>query len=537
MPNAYLVLALNCHLPYVRHPEHDEFLEEDWLYEAVAETYLPLLHVLWRLRDDAVPSRVCLSISPPLCEMLENTLLQHRCRRYLERRAELAESEAARPGGDCLAARRMYGTFYRRALATFVDSCGCRLLPAFAELAQEGRIELMASAATHALLPLLGTPQGRRAQVSVGVRSFRKHFGHDPTGFWLPECAYEPGVERLLAQFGIGYTILETHGLLMAQPPPQFGVFAPLETPAGVYAFGRDVESSRAVWSATEGYPGDPAYREFHRDLGLDGPDERLGPCRHPDGLRRPIGLKYYRVTGGVPLDRKEPYDPEPALLRAAQHARAFVRDRAGQAARVRRAAGCDPAIVAPYDAELFGHWWFEGPAFLEGVLRAAAATPDLECVTPTDYIRRVLPRSESRQTGQPALSTWGDRGYFEVWVNRSNDWLYQRVRRAEAEMVRSARRLRPSSGDVLRAMNQCARELLLAQSSDWAFHLCSGGAARYAAHRFEELMNRFDRLLAGAHFGRVDPGLLRLCERQDDLFPDIDFRAFDGRAPAGPSD
>ncbi len=528
MAKGYLIPVLHCHLPYVRHPEHDDFLEEDWFYEAVAETYVPLLLMLKRLQAEGSRFRLTLSISPTLCEMMCNELLRARCVRYLERHVELAQKEVARTRGTPFArAAEMYLERYRCVHSAYVGRYERDIVGPFRELARSGHIELIGSAATHALLPLLGEEQGKAAQVRVGLGSFRKHFGRAPEGFWLPECAYESGLEALLAQNGIRYFFVDTHGVLLAEPQPPFGVFAPLRTPAGPYAFGRDVESSRQVWSADEGYPGDPLYREFYRDLGHDAQLDYLRPYLHADGVRRNLGLKYHRITGNVPLDRKEPYDPAAAHRRAVQHADAFVRERAAQAARVRRATGAVPVIVCPYDAELFGHWWFEGIWFLERVLRQVDRTRDLECVTPGEWLSEYLPEGHARQSGQPAFSSWGYRGYLDVWVNGSNDWMYPRLHAAESAMIRASAHFASTDGLVRRALNQCARQLLLAQASDWAFLVSTGTASHYARRRFNQLMDRFDVLLAQAEGGAVQPDVLRQYESLDDAFPELDHTVF----------
>jgi 1,4-alpha-glucan branching enzyme len=535
MSRGHLLLVLHCHLPYVRHPEHEDFLEEDWFFEAVAETYVPLLQTLEGLYRDGVPFRVTLSFSPTLCEMLENALLQERCVRYLERRVELAAKEVVGKASTPFAeAARMYRRHYETVHETFAGRCGRRLLPAFARLAADGDVELLGSAATHALLPLMGTPEARRAQVALGLRSFARHFGGRPQGFWLPECAYGPGLDALLGRFGIRYFFLDTHGVLLAEPRPPHGVFAPLETPAGTYAFGRDFESSRQVWSAREGYPGDPAYREFHRDLGFDAGLEYLRPYLPADGVRRPLGFKYHRVTGDAPLGRKEPYGPAAAAERAKAHAAHFVSQRAAQAAAVAQATGLDPVIVCPYDAELFGHWWWEGPQFLAEVFRLVAGRDDLEWVTGSECLDNVT--AGARQQGRPAQSTWGNGGYFDVWVNPASDWMYPMLLTAEASMVQSATLMPRADGLLRRALNQCARSLMLAEASDWPFLISTDSAAQYARRRFTDLLGRFSDLMAQVRAGRVDESLLERCEFLDDAFPEADYTLFGPRGqPARP--
>jgi len=533
MPTGHLLLVLHCHLPYVRHPEHEDFLEEDWFYEAVAETYVPLLNMMERLAADGVPFRAALSITPTLCEMMADDLLRRRCARYLERHVELGEREVERtrrtPFAEAaLLHRRCYETAYR----TFVERLGCRLLGGFLELQRAGLVELIGSTATHALLPLLRTPEGRRAQVAAGLDNFRKHFGSMPQGFWLPECAYEPGLDALLADFGLRYFFLDTHGVLLAGPRPPLGVFAPLFTPAGPAAFGRDVESSHQVWSATEGYPGDPEYRDFYRDLGYDADLDYLRPYLGPDGRRRHLGFKYHRITGrDVHMGDKEPYVPFRAAERVRAHAEHFVRQRLEQVRRVHAATGIDPVIVCPYDAELFGHWWFEGPQFLEAVARRLAGVNGVDWASPLECLERCAAAdSACHQEGSPAFSTWGDGGYLDVWVNGANDWIYDPLEEAERRMIRAAAAYPDAEGLQRRALNHCARLLLLAQASDWAFLMATGTADAYARNRFNELMGRFRLLLGQVEEGTICAGTLAELERLDAAFPELDYAVFHPR-------
>src|SRR5258708_2323615 len=246
----------------------------------------------------------------------------------------------------------------------FVDSYHHNIAEGFKRFQDSGRLELMTCAATHGYLPLLDMGEGAvRAQVATGLQFHEAYFGKKPEGFWLPECGYQPGHDALLKEYGIKYFFLETHGLLQASPRPQYGTFAPIICPSGVAAFGRDLESSKQVWSSKEGYPGDPDYREFYRDVGYDLEESYLHPYLQPEGIRRFTGLKYYRVTG--PTDQKEPYNPSRALQKAEEHALDFLARRKKQAADVGQWMDRPPQVVCMYDAELFGHWWYEGPDFL----------------------------------------------------------------------------------------------------------------------------------------------------------------------------
>jgi 1,4-alpha-glucan branching enzyme len=356
--------------------------------------------------------------------------------------------------------------------------------------------------------------------VGTGLELHRSVFG-ESRGFWLPECGYQPGLERALGDLGIRYFFLESHGVLQALPRPPYGTFAPILCPNGVAAFGRDQESSRQVWSSKEGYPGHPDYREFYRDAGFDLTEERLAPFVRPSGVRRFTGLKLHRVTG--PGDHKEPYDPPRAQARAREHAGDFLSSRRRQLAEAARWMDRPPHLSCLYDAELFGHWWFEGPDFLHQLFKLGHEEGGLSFVTPSE----VLDLHPATHRTQPVFSSWGVGGYSEFWLNEKNDWIYPPMHRASRELSEALEKIRAPKGPVKRALEQAARELLLAQSSDWAFMMRTGSHKAYAEARFKIHLNRFDRLLSLARSGKVEEKFLSEVEERDNLFPDIDLKPF----------
>lgn len=523
----HLILFLHAHLPYVRHPEHDEFLEEDWLYEAITETYVPILRALEGWRRDGVPARLTMSLTPPLTEMLRDELLTARYARRLSRLIDLAEKEVKRTANDA-----RFHTTAKLYLDRFVDTLdrferlyGRDLVGAFAQMQDAGLLEVVTSTATHAFLPVFATDMAyARAQIRVGAESYRRHFKRNPPGIWLAECGYMPGVDRLLADEGITYFLVDTHGVTFAEPPPVLGSFAPIVCPSGVLAFPRDPESSKQVWSAEEGYPGDGRYREFYRDLGYDAP-ELPDYFKLWNGERRNIGIKYHRITArGTPLDKKEPYHRGWALEAADAHAGNFVFNRAKQIEHQRHALGRPPVVVAPYDAELFGHWWFEGPEFIDLVVRKAAYDQHVfRLSTPSDVIRSGMPA----QVATPATSSWGANGYGEVWLNDTNDWIWPHVHRAAERMARLATERPHADGILRRSLNQAARELVLASSSDWPFIMTMGTMVPYAERRVREHITRFNRLHDQIVHGVIDEAELTRLEGLDNIFATLDYRDF----------
>ncbi len=524
--SGHLLLVLHAHLPFVRHPEDPHFLEEQWLVEAVTETYIPLLGRLEALVRDGIRARLTMTWSPPLCEMLADPLLQERYRHRTARLLELAEQEVpAKAGTPFAEAAVMYRDHLRHCLAVMERFAG-NLLTWVRELMDVGALEAITCTATHGFLPLMLTPEARRAQVEVAVANYRKHFGRAPAGIWLAECGFVPGVEELLKNAGIRYFFVDTHGIYYGEPRPRYGVYAPVYTPAGVAAFGRDPESSRSVWSAETGYPGDPLYREFYRDLGYDGEYDYVRNFLHPDGVRRNLGLKYHAITGRIPLHEKTAYQPTPAFARAMEHGADFYRSRCRQAEHLGGLLERPPVIVSPYDAELFGHWWFEGPQFIESIFRTAHADGyPVRPVTGSEY----LAEHPVHQVVMPSASSWGDNGYNGVWLNPTNDWIYRHLHIAEQRMIEVARRFPAADGDLKRALDQMARELLLAQASDWAFIMTTGTTVAYATRRTRDHLNRFLGLYEMILGNRLDPAVVDHIRWRDTAFAELDYRVYAG--------
>jgi 1,4-alpha-glucan branching enzyme len=515
----YLALVLHAHLPYVRHPEHEHFLEESWLYEAITETYLPLLRLFEGWERDRIPARVAMTMSPTLCAMLRDPLLQSRYERHLTALIDLAEKETHRTHLD-----RALNPLAEMYLKNFEEMRDLwiqherDLVKAFARLQDLGRIEIITCAATHALLPLMEhQPESIRAQVLVGRDHYQSCFGREPRGIWLPECAYVPAIEAALNEANIRWFITEAHGVLHAKPRPQYGIFAPILTPNGIAVFGRDVDSARQVWSRHEGYPGDPRYRDFYKDVAFELDYEYLKPY-FPAPQRTFTGIKYHRITGG---DEKAVYDRGAALQAARDHAQHFLAARMAHARNAEKIMQRPPILLAPYDAELFGHWWYEGPDFLDAFARAAAGQSELRIETPEIY----LAENPAHQIAEPASSSWGEEGYWKVWLNETNRWIYPHLNIAAERMTELARKYPEPDALTIRALQQAARELLLAQSSDWPFILRTNTSPEYARRRVKDHLLRFIALHEQLTSTQVDEAFLAGLEETDNLFPDVNYR------------
>lgn len=518
----YFALVLHCHLPFVRHPEHDRFLEENWFFEAVTESYIPLIDMIDRWIDEAVPARFTISLTPPLCSMLLDPLLQSRYVRYLDGLIELAEKETHRTYWDkpFHPLAEMYLARFKKVRETW-NKYGGNLLAAFRKFQEAGKIEIITSAATHALLPLLENhPQSVRAQVLIARDHYRACFGTDPRGIWLPECAYVAGVEEVLKEANIRWFVTETHGVLYARPQPRYGTFAPIFTANGVAAFGRDFESAKQVWSRNEGYPGDSRYRDFYRDIAYDLDLDYILPYLPAPPQRSFTGVKYHKITGGE--GEKGIYDRSAAIDAAAGHAQHFLDARVEQIHTAAQVMDRPPFILSPYDGELFGHWWYEGPEFLDFFMRKACFDQDLiRLTTPSEYLKEHI----THQVARPSSSSWGEEGYWKVWLNETNAWIYPHLNIAQERMSEIARQFENATGLVERALKQAARELLLAQASDWPFIMRTGTSPEYAKRRVTDHLVRFIALHEQLTSTSIDERWLESIEQIDPIFPDVDYR------------
>jgi len=583
----YLSLVLHAHLPFVRHPEHDRFLEESWLFEAVIEVYIPLLQLLERWRRDGVKAPLTITLSPTLCAMLQDGLLQERVARRLDDLIALTEKEIQRTHWQ--PRFRDLALFYQQRLNGIRETYagyGRDLLGAFRQCQDNGQVEIITTAATHALLPLLAShPPSLRAQIMTARDHYRSCFGREPRGIWLPECAWAAEIEPALREAGLRWFILDSHGILHARPQPRYSIFAPLITPGGLAAFGRDLDSARQVWSRQEGYPGDPRYRDFYRDAGFDLDMDYVRAYLPANGVRGFTGLKYFRITGAGAV--KEPYDRGVAVRAADEHARHFLSARLSQIEHLEGALDRPPLVLCPYDAELLGHWWYEGPEFLDFFVRKAFFDQKMfTIITPEQY----LERHPVNQMASPAASSWGEHGYWGVWLNEQNEWIYAHLRVAQERMTELVRKFGPGGAPLnepeeerqsggksdrqrakemasspppsprlrragqptppekerekieasesfgsqtngaptslqARALKQAGRELLLAQASDWPFMLRTGTNADYARKRVKDHLLHFTRLYERLMNGGIDETRLSEMEGINSIFPDLDYR------------
>jgi len=562
-PAGFLAFTLHAHLPYVvNHGTWPHGIE--WLLEAAAETYLPLLRVLANLERDGVPANFNINLSPILLEQLAHPLFLAEFPRYLQRKILAAREDEAYfiQSGDVhlTETARFWNRFFSTALEDF-NTLGGDIIQGFRHFNDAGLIEIITCAATHGYMPLLGTDESVRAQIRTAVATHIRHLGKHPRGIWVPECGYRPagfwiypvvpagsngsypgfvriGVEQALSESNLDYFFVDTHlvehsyrypspygmpeSFLPRDPQldqithgPQRSLYqpyyvdGPYDKRFATSVFPRDPSTGLQVWSGDTGYPGDANYLDFHKK-------------------RFPGGHRYWKVTGArVDMGDKHVYWPQQAAERVKQHADHFVA-LVYESLESSLDNSIPPVLCAPFDAELFGHWWFEGPMWLEAICRILHEQPTgLATITCSDYLDR-YPRA-----GFIAMpeGSWGAEGNHQVWMNADTSWTYTHIYPAElyTREICSSSKWRDSTLGT-RIVQQLCRELLLLESSDWQFLITTGAARDYAETRFLTHNDQFLELKsiwqAFEHDGVLNEHMtIRLAEieHRDTIFPDID--------------
>jgi 1,4-alpha-glucan branching enzyme len=523
-PPTTLVLVLHGHIPDVL--GHGTWPHgANWLYEAAAETYLPFLIAMERLLDAGVPVKATVGMTPVLCEQLADERFTVGFDAYLSQRARAAREDGERLGaagdGAAVLIAGFWTDFYEDLRRDFARR-GDGLVAGFRRLAERGALEMIASAATHGFLPLLPNDHAIDRQLDAGIAAHRRHFGRGARGIWLPECAYRPsgpwvspadghveerrGLEEFLTARDLKFFFVETHLVTGGRHVPAYGGQVTLPergaTPYRIHSvrssdggrvavFARDPLSSQQVWSGKVGYPGDGRYLEFHKK-------------------RAPSGHRYWRVTDSrLDLGDKLPYERAAVREALGSHADHFVTLLESAPAMP---DGDAPVVVAMFDFELFGHWWFEGIDFLETVFRRLAASD------------RVVPRTASEALAasprpgdlQMPAGTWGRGGDFQVWWNDQTIGYWREVDTVERALEMFETRRHTIRPELFAALE---RQALLLQSSDWPFLIDNEVSRDYADSRIREHVDDFWRLARMADAGLVDDSAFSAIAARDRVF------------------
>jgi 1,4-alpha-glucan branching enzyme len=503
MAGVDICFLLHSHMPYVRR-NGDWPCGEEWIMQAWSESYLPVWGLVEDLSSAAIPGKLALTLTPVLAEQLQDRFLQERLPGYLENRIRQAREEIKRLKGMGDEGRAYLASYYEKRysalLRDYQERFRGRMLEILRRGIDSGRLEVLASAATHAHLPSLGSDSFRRAQVAIGLESYRRCFERDPSGFWLPECAYTPELDAVLGEFSppFKYVILDYSALESA--PEEARSWEPRRlgtTP--LLALLRDELSHNLVWT-WDGIPSHSQYRETSK--------------RDWQGH----GYQYWRVTSlDTPLDEKDLYHPQAAIDQAREDAREFVaalHGRKGKATSGGNGADRPAVILAAYDTELLGHWWMEGPVWLREVLVLLGDEVELPS--------RIV---EKASVGKPAsfsprLTAWNAGGSFDTWINPSTRYIWDKVHSAEEGFLSILNFPQSGNAEAERALRQAARELLLTEASDWTYMITREQAAAYARDRFESHLERYNSLMDMLRRSDIDLLVLSTLEETDNLFP-----------------
>ncbi|HEX7010729.1 MAG TPA: 1,4-alpha-glucan branching protein domain-containing protein [Phycisphaeraceae bacterium] len=567
-PIGSFCLVLHGHLPYVlRHGTWPH--GEDWLYEAAAETYLPILAMIDECVFFNAMPKLTMGLTPVLLEQLTHEDFKKGFERYLSDRIDRARQDRREfetpptSNGHMAYLATRWEEFYTKLLEQF-HALGRDIPGAYARRAAAGYVEILTSNATHAYMPLLLEDASIRAQVRAGVASSQRILGFKPTGMWLPECAYRPagrwtppipwgirenriGIEHLVADEGITHFFLEHH--LIERAHSEFvlndgqwwkvswdeasqypgrgwrdvrephGVNSDGTGPARVAAFARDPEPCERVWSGDIGYPADGVYLEFHK---------KWGPRR---------GLRYWKITGRkIDLGDKHLYYPDDIPGKLYEHTQHFVNTIKASLRQYRDKTGRHGVVVAAFDAELFGHWWFEGPRFLRDVMLTLHADPDVSLATTAEFLQRhPVDKTVSLPEG-----SWGEGGDHRVWANDQVNWMWDIEYRCESTFGRLTSQLPWQTNVQIRELlEKAGRELLLLQASDWPFVVRRGQAVDYGIKRFIQHVSRFECLadlaekvaLHSDYLGQlneVERFEIQDADLHDVIFPHIDLHWWD---------
>ena len=526
MTIGYFGLILHGHIPWCK-KSGTWPAGEEWLMEAMYETYIPMLNILRELKENGIKTAITINITPILAEQLADEYMKQRFTEYMENLISRTKNDIKR--FDNYQERRTIAEYHLRnlnhTLDTFYHHYYRDLLGSFKWLQDEGMIELITCGATHGFLPLFERDSGIFSQIQLAVDTHKKYFQREPKGIWIPECAYRykehrdgklrESIDYWINNSGIEYFFVDSHGILNAEMlesknnidlNTNFGFN--LET--GVSVFGRNKKTSRQVWDSKIGYPGDVNYREFHKK-------------DHQSGLH------YWKITDKlIGSNEKELYNIEKANEMVKSHANHFFSVMYDELAEFSKEYDKQGIILSPYDFELYGHWWMEGIEWLKYLFELIYNHEAIDMITISDYISKYKDQFSTIRMGQ---SSWGEGGQFQVWQNKEHGWVWPYIN-GSIRQLEEVNESNPTPNEWgVRIRKQTARELLLMEGSDWPFLLYTKQAKAYANQRFHNHHQAFSKLIWACKDEteqfRIALHELEELESKDSCFQDININYF----------
>jgi len=567
MHSGNYILVLHTHLPWVLH--HGDWPHgEDWLTEAAAECYIPLLNVFNDLISEGIVPKVSIGISPVLCEQLEHPDFKSIFIKYCEQKIEKAQLDEKNftdwgynPHHIWLA--KYWQKWYSDRMNDFIHRYNSSIVKEFRKLQDEDAIEILTCGATHGYLPLLATDKSVELQIHTAVENYKKHFGRAPRGIWLPECAYRPsynwrsllpiypfnnshlrpGLEQFLYRYNLKYFITDENLLSNSYPIGIFTDYAKRQfvsvsspgfeimpwnfkkSALELYnvsssekieygtasIFTRHHDISMQVWSGQIGYPGEPEYLDFHK--------KQAGSM-----------LRYWRVTDvKADMQYKQLYNPDGIWKQLDLQSNHFIHHIENGLNWNNKITNKLGTLTTPFDTELFGHWWFEGPEFLRAVLRGLSHSPYVNTATCSEQMNMINP---NEVIGLPEGS-WGENNNHDVWSNESTKWTWEVLYNNENRLGEIYDKYvnKNMSLGLRRILTQALREFLLLQSSDWQFLIHTESAKDYAEKRFSfhnsdfnKLLDLAERFAAKNHLEKDEIDYLDVTEKRNSIFQELEL-------------
>ena len=531
MIKGYLGLVLHGHIPWCK-KSGTWPAGEEWLFEAIFESYIPMLNILRELKENNLKTAITINITPILAEQLADEYMKQRFTIYMENLILRAKNDFDRFKNQ--AKRKEIAEFhlknFEHVLDTYYNNYYQDILGSFKWLQNEGMVELITCAATHAFLPLMKSDSGIFSQIELAVDTHRKYFGREPKGIWLPECAYRPeidlngkrrkSIDYWIHNSGIEYFFVDAHGILDAELLESNNSIG-LNTnigymlESGVSVFGRNKNASKQVWDAEIGYPGNESYMEFHKKDGES-------------------GLNYWRITNKeLPNEHKELYQPEGALKQLELDVDHYIALLRGEVNSFYNAHQTTGIIVSPFDFELYGHWWKEGIQWLRLLFHAIINADEVNMITISEYLSSYR---HTFSTIQMKESSWGEGGHFQVWQNPEHGWIWPYINSSINQLEDLLKKKSNPDGWAQRILQQTARELLLMEGSDWPFLLYTKQAKEYANQRFHKHHQFFNKLIWAAKDpedkARISLKELENIESMDSCFQQLNLKYFERIEP-----
>lgn len=522
MSKKSLSLILYAHHEYMHHV--DDEAHSQWhksIFPLMTNMYVPLIKSFERMEKDKIAFHVSMVITPVLCALLEDPVFQERYVAWLDRLIDFGQTEIKRYHAQ-ISLKKSAENYVHKLIDIkeyYTNTLECNILKKIAYFAEKRYIELLGTTATPVFLPhFVDFQEGINAQIEAGLISHKHVFGIRPDGFWLPHMGYVPGLEKNIKMYGYNYTVLDTHGVLFGSPVPKNGIFKPVRTKNYLALFARDYEYPSELGDECAFFKSN-VYRCEERDIGYEASSEDLSDLLYSDGARFETGFKYWSRKKGA----ENAYDSDLAKKQVELDATEYLNKKAKKLAIAETLCKTDVSLVDAFYLRDLGQNWYESVDWLEAIFRQAANRDDLQIEKCSSLVKNQYTLPEI----QPSMSAATPMGYGEEFLDNSNSWMLFYVRKATERMLDLATRFNENTGLKARTLNLAAKELLLAQSSDWPKMVHLERDADFADSRFKMSVANFTTIYEYLGANEMSTEWLTRIERQDSLFPWMNYRVF----------